>query len=160
MHQEAVSPRSWGPGDTGDKSPRQVLFCTEPPPPISPPCDECATTSGTKLQSSSCPGSRTTRTLPGPVSHPLLMPVEPAAGLATAGTMGHLCLSSGHGCCPDRHPPPSILPTPGPSASCPAPCYLRAASGWLPAHPASGVQTGVALGEPRIHSVTHLNICI
>lgn len=110
MHQEAVSPRSWGPGDTGDESPRQVLFCTEPPPPISPPCDECATTSGTKLQSSSCPGSRITRTLPGPVSHPLLMPAEPAAGLATVGTMGHLCLSSGHGCCPDRPAPPVSSP--------------------------------------------------
>lgn len=133
------------------REPRQVLFCTpEPPPPISPPCDECATTSGNETPKFLLPGfTQITRTPSGPVSHPLLMPAEPAAGLATVGTTGHLCPAAGTAVVLTARPPVSSLPTPGPSASCPAPCYLRAASGWLPAHPASGVQTGVALGEPQ-----------
>ena len=110
MRQEAVSPCSWGPGDTGDQSPRQVLFSTEPPPPVSPPCDEGPTTSGTKLHSSSCLGSRVTPTLPVPVAHPLIMPVEPAAGCATAGTVGPKFLLPGfthhpNAACPSRSSP-------------------------------------------------------
>ena len=157
MRQEAVSPCSWGPGDTGDQSPRQVLFSTEPPPPVSPPCDEGPTTSGTKLHSSSCLGSRVTPTLPVPVAHPLIMPVEPAAGCATAGTVGRRCLSRGMAVVLT---PPQVSPHPGTLCSLPSPLLSPCCSGCPPAHPASSVQTGVALREPSIHSVTHSNICI
>ena len=133
MRQEAVSPRGWGPGDTGDQSPRQVLFSTEPPPPVSPPHDEGPTTSGTKLQSSSCPGSRITPTLPVPVAHPLLMPVEPAAGCASVGTVGHRRLSSGHGCCFDSAP--GIPPPRDPLL--PAQSLVISVLLWVPACPPS-----------------------
>ena len=133
MRQEAVSPCSWGPGDTGDQSPRQVLFSTEPPPPVSPPCDEGPTTSGTKLHSSSCLGSRVTPTLPVPVAHPLIMPVEPAAGCATAGTVGRRCLSRGMAVVLT---PPQVSPPPR-DPLLPAQPLVISVLLWVPACPPS-----------------------
>ena len=80
--------------------------------------------------------------LPGFTHHPNaawpslsspVMPAEPAAGCATAGTVGHLCLSSGHGCCPDS---PRYPPHPGTLGSLPSP-LLSPCCFWVAACPPS-----------------------
>lgn len=139
-----MSPRSWGQGP-GDESPDKFV-CTEPP-----------LLALLVMNVQPLLERNSKFLLPGFTHHPnaawpslssLLMPAEPAAGLATVGTMGHLCLSSGHGCCPDLRPAPGILP-PGTLCFLPSP-LLSPATFWVTACPQLPVsRLGIGLGRAQ-----------